>query len=593
MNFDATPLNIKNILSVKQRYVIPRNQREFSWEKLQLEELWQDIVRNIKLNENGQSLDYSEYFIGTIVLSGADSDDVLEVVDGQQRFSVITILLSLISRKLRALGQESLADDIFKTYIVTVSPTFNRGQLASNGETFIEKLAKNSDRTFYKLKYQDRDEHQTNISCEEDRKISYAGIFLTRKLGRKSLCSSILRDGAASYNKDDYVFCLNAVYRMITNYLKLVKISVGKEDDAYDIFEVLNARGINLSSIDLIKNKVFQTCTQTYPVDVAKTKWDYIVSQIEERDSNSTIADYIRSWWLSKYNYIGEDQLYRSFKRELQEGTTQLTSSSFLDELYDDVENYCKIIGPNLDDWPQADQREIFNSLKAFEIFNVTIPRPFVLSLLRKRKEKPRSLSQSKLIDCLKALESFHFKFNAVCRLRPSGIDAKYSVLAVKMNKASNKTEITNVIDEAVGYFTGKKPTEKVFKEAFVKNIVYTNKKSGQRKLVIYIFDRLERLLRKTKELRMDIVSLEHIGSQSNTGETVVGCMGNLLPLCFSLNEDCKNYELKRKIPSYEKSDLKLVLEFVDASKRRDHEWTDELIKQRTEALAQQAFNQF
>lgn len=488
MNFDATPLNIKNILSVKQRYVIPRNQREFSWEKLQLEELWQDIVRNIKLNEDGQSLVCSEYFIGTIVLSGADSDDVLEVVDGQQRFSVITILLSLISRKLRTLGQESLADDIFKTYIVTVSPTFNRGQLASNGETFIEKLAKNSDRTFYKLKYQDRNEHKTDITCEEDRKISYAGLFLMRKLGKKALCSSILRDGADSYNKSDYIFCLNAVYRMITNYLKLVKISVGKEDDAYDIFEVLNARGINLSSIDLIKNKVFQTCTQTYPVDVAKTKWDYIVSQIEDRDSNSTIADYIRSWWLSKYNYIGEDQLYRSFKRELQEGTTQLTSSSFLDELYADVEIYCKIIGPNLDDWSQQDQREIFNSLKAFETFNVTIPRPFILSLLRKRKEKPRSLTQSKLIECLKALESFHFKFNAVCRLRPSGIDAKYSVLAVKMDKASNKAEIVSVINEAIEYFNGKKPTEKVFKEAFIKNILYTNKKTGQRKLVIYIF---------------------------------------------------------------------------------------------------------
>lgn len=64
---------------------------------------------------------------------------------------------------------------------------------------------------------------------------------------------------------------MTAVYRMITNYLKLVKISVGKEDDAYDIFgSVENARGINLSSIDLIKNKVFQTCTQTYPVDIAK-----------------------------------------------------------------------------------------------------------------------------------------------------------------------------------------------------------------------------------------------------------------------------------------------------------------------------------
>ncbi|MGC6738969.1 hypothetical protein ACP0FZ_31085, partial [Escherichia coli] len=86
-----------------------------------------------------------------------------------------------------------------------------------------------------------------------------------------------------------------------------------------------------------------------------------------------------------------------------QDENTLLSSASFLNELYDDVELYCKIIAPNTDDWPQPDQREIYNSLKAFEIFNVSIPRPFVLSLLRKRKEKPRALTQSMLIECLKS----------------------------------------------------------------------------------------------------------------------------------------------------------------------------------------------
>lgn len=590
MNFDATPLNIKNILSVKQRYVIPRNQREFSWEKLQLDEFWQDVIRNIKLDESGQELIFSEYFIGTIVLSGADSDDILEVVDGQQRFSVITILLSLISRKLRGAGQNASAEDIFKSYVVTVSPTFNRGQLSLGGETFLEKLAKNSERTFFKQKFQDRKEHPIEPSCEEDRKISYAGLFLSRKLGKKALCSSILRDDAASYSTEDYVFCLNAVYRMITNYLKLVKISVGTEDDAYDIFEVLNARGINLSSIDLIKNKIFQTCVQTYPVDEAKLKWDSIVSQIEGRDGNSSISDYIRSWWLSKYNYIGEDQLYRSFKRELLDSNSSLDSASFLDDILKDVDFYCRAISPSIDDWPQPDQREIYDALKAFEIFNVSIPRPFVMSLLRKRREKPKALSQKKLIECLKILESFHFKFNAVCRLRPSGIDAKYSVLAVKMDRAKNKTEVDKILVEVTDYFSGKNPSQKNFTDSFAKNISYTNKKNGQRKLIIYIFDKFERLMRGTKELKMDIVSLEHILSQSKSSESIVGSMGNLLPLCFSLNEDCKNDAVDLKIPHYEKSDLRLVGEFVSESKFRKHSWDDALIKLRTESLALLSF---
>ncbi|MCK7101268.1 DUF262 domain-containing HNH endonuclease family protein [Enterobacter cloacae] len=586
MNFDATPLNIKNILSVKQRYVIPRNQREFSWEKLQLDELWQDIIRNIKLKSGGDEFEFKEYFIGTIVLSGADSDDVLEVVDGQQRFSVITILLSLISRLIRKHGQIEFAEDIFKTYIVTASQTFNRNSVNSSGESVVEKLSKNSDREFFKRSFQDREEHKTDITCDEDKKIHYAGLYLSRKLGKKALCSALLRDGASKYKKEDYLFCLQAVYSMITNYLKLVRISVGKEDDAYDIFEVLNARGINLSSIDLIKNKVFQSCVETYPVDKAKEKWDYITSCIEARDSNSTMADYVRCWWLSKYNYIGEDQLYRAFKRELNDGVSGLTATSFLDELHKDVDLYCKIICPDIDDWPQQDQRDIYNSLKAFEIFNVTIPRPFILSLLRKRRDKARCLTQRRLIECLDSLESFHFKFNAICRLRPSGIDAKYSVLAVTLDKALNKREVEGILCDAHDYFVVKCPNEKVFNEAFIRNVFYTNKKTSQRKLIMYIYERLEKSLRGTNELKLDLVSLEHIGSQSGFDADAVGLFGNLLPLCFTLNESCRNYELARKVVEYKKSNLKIVDEFLDEVAANGDVWDSQRVRERTSALS-------
>lgn len=586
MNFDATPLNIKNILSVKQRYIIPRNQREFSWEKLQLDEFWQDIIRNVKINSKGDGFEFSEYFIGTIVLSGADSDDVLEVVDGQQRFSVITILLSLISRLLRKHNQDEFAEDIFKTYIVTANQTFNRNSVNANGESIVEKLSKNSDRAFFKLSFQDRIEHKPDITCDEDKKIHYAGLFLSRKLGKKALCSVLLRDGASKYNKEDYLFCLSAVYSMITNYLKLVRISVGKEDDAYDIFEVLNARGINLSSIDLIKNKVFQSCVATYPVDKAKEKWDYITSCIEERDSNSTMADYVRCWWLSKFNYIGEDQLYRAFKRELNDGVTGLTATSFLDELHKDVDLYCKIISPDIDDWPQQDQRHIFNSLTAFEIFNVSIPRPFILSLLRKRRDRSKSLTQKKLIECLEKLESFHFKFNAVCRLRPSGIDAKYSVLAVSLDKSSNKKEIEEVLGNAADYFLMKRPNEKVFNESFIKNLSYTNKKSSQRKLIMYMFEKLEKELRGTNELKMDLVSLEHIGSQSNFDAGTVGLMGNLLPLCFMLNESSKSSDLQKKSQEYKKSKLMVVDEFLNEINSTGLEWNAEKVITRTMSLS-------
>ncbi|HBK1535800.1 TPA: hypothetical protein HIY68_004831, partial [Escherichia coli] len=54
--------------------------------------------------------------------------------------------------------------------------------------------------------------------------------------------------------------------------------------------------------------------------------------------------------------------------------------------------------------------------------------------------------------------------------------------------------------------------------------------------------------------------------------------------------EDCKNYELHKKIESYKKSDLKLVTEFVSESEAREHKWDDSLIKERTDGLALETF---
>jgi len=586
MNFDATPLNIKTVLSVKQRYVIPRNQREFSWERLQLDEFWSDIIRNIKLKEDAQSFNLEEYFIGTIVLSGEDSDDVLEIVDGQQRLSVVTILLSLISRALRKNGAVSIADDIFKSYIVTVSDTLDRNRINSEGESLIEKISRNNNRQFFKTTFQDKNEKKTKENCEEDKKMSYAGTFFKRKLQKKSLCRALLKNEDDSYTKEDHVFCLTALYRMITNYLKVVRISVGSGDDAYDIFEVLNARGINLSSIDLIKNKIFQTCTETYPLDEAKIKWDYIVKKLDDRDGNHSIVDYVRCWWLSKFNYIGEEQLYRAFKREVNDETSPLSPAVFLDQLHSDVDIYVKIINPSIDDWPQADQRSIYESLHALSIFNVSIPRPFILSLFRIKRDKSRALKQDTLINCLREMESFHFKFNAICRLRPSGIDSRYSVLAVKLSNSKNKRDCETSINNMVDYITTKKPTLDSYIENFNKNISYTNSKTIQRKLIIYIFEKLERNLISSREMKFDIISLEHIGPQKNFPDSHVGKIGNLLPLCFNINETCKSNLLEKKISEYKGSRLELVKGFVTDYEKNPIAWSTKEVDDRTNNIA-------
>lgn len=60
MNFDADKKTISTLLSSKKIYEIPRFQREFSWEKAQLEEFFNDIISRI--DYKNEKLVTSEYF---------------------------------------------------------------------------------------------------------------------------------------------------------------------------------------------------------------------------------------------------------------------------------------------------------------------------------------------------------------------------------------------------------------------------------------------------------------------------------------------------------------------------------------------------
>ncbi|WP_424094872.1 DUF262 domain-containing protein [Moorena producens] len=162
MNFQAEPITINTLLSQSKRYVIPRYQREFSWTKEQIEELWDDIVAN--LEERNGEITCSEYFLGTLVLAGSDESFDIEIVDGQQRITIITMLISLISRKLKKVGEEASATSAFNNYI---KGTDRRGRE-------FKKLDKCSQSNYFSLLVQDLQPYECSATTDEDNRIKDA-----------------------------------------------------------------------------------------------------------------------------------------------------------------------------------------------------------------------------------------------------------------------------------------------------------------------------------------------------------------------------------------------------------------------------------
>lgn len=574
MNFQAEPVTINTLLSVNKQYFIPRYQRDFSWTKENIDELWSDLINSIEKDENG-NLICEEYFIGTLVLAGRDDSFEVEIVDGQQRLTVITMFISAICRALKSVGSERPSQALFDTYI--------KGS-DRQGNAFA-KLDKRSSTNYFRLMVQDLELHDSEIVSEEDVLVQSAFIQINKLVSKQSIQKSFNITGI--FSDASYIDTLNTLVDLIADHLKIIRVNVINNDDAYTIFEILNARGINLSPVDLIKNKILQEWNGTYPIDFAKQKWNEIVSLLSSRDTSAGLEEYSIHHWTTSFAYTSKRNLYKAFKKQWSAGA--FTAEQYLNNLRSDCDIYIKIISPQLNDWRQADQRPIYNSLAALKVFNVSIMRSFLLSLFKARNAG--IITQKTLIDTLNKIESFHFMFNAVCSLRPSGIEGLYAKCARNLSGASNRRIATAVINELTNTLHQKKPTRQNFIDKF-KGLQFSNKNTSNKKLIQYIFTNYERALRQTNEFEPSDLSLEHIAhqSQNNIDLITLATIGNLLPLGQSINGRADTADFVEKKNFYAQSDYRVVERFL-LENELVVEWTKEKIDSRTISLAELSYD--
>ena len=102
---EGSPKNLKQLLQ-NTKYSIHYYQREYMWQRKHIEELIDDLTSefldNYKPGDSRPSVaEYGAYFMGSIVLAGRDN----AIIDGQQRFSSLTLLLMYLNNRLKKIGQ--------------------------------------------------------------------------------------------------------------------------------------------------------------------------------------------------------------------------------------------------------------------------------------------------------------------------------------------------------------------------------------------------------------------------------------------------------------------------------------------------------
>ncbi|TKW63461.1 MAG: DUF262 domain-containing protein [Paracoccus denitrificans] len=290
-----------------QFYAVPDYQREYVWGPEEVEQLLTDIRGEMG---EASSPEAPEYFIGSIVVCpSSNTDDVLDLIDGQQRMTTLYILLCSIRDRLKILGTAELATLKSQISDSTVDDMGN--------ETFRHRL---------ELQYEDSGDALTHIATGKC--ISNATTSSMKNMAvAHHVATKFL---AAEFGEDPNA--LRAFYGYLTNKVKLIRIQTEDVAKALKIFETINDRGVGLNSMDLLKNLLFMK-TRSDKFDKLKASWKELQDVIY--DMREKPLRFLRYFIVSRYNVdiIREDEIYGWFASRDSEIGYSKDPNAFVKEL--------------------------------------------------------------------------------------------------------------------------------------------------------------------------------------------------------------------------------------------------------------------
>ncbi len=568
MNIKPYDKTVRDLLGSKRQFVIPRFQREYSWDKKNYQEFLEDMLGNLIIKDG--RISSSQYFLGTMLFIGnfaEGTEQEIQVVDGQQRLTTITILFSAMSDIFLTLGEQTLSRQLF-AYIMTEDDDGNEVRILKSKTSY----------PFFSYFIQDKEKKMSpDATTEEEHCIKETYEYFRAQLTEAKLKSMLKRKhGSEIVEALSEIDVLKALRDQVLNST-FISISTTDREQANKIFEILNAKGKRLAYIDLIKNKIFEVLNKVEPADFAEETWKNIKETLSFGKESVGLATFYQHFWSSKYKKVSSNKLYEAFNSTIKKSETEY--NEFIQELLKNAKIYMQIVNPKREDY--NNRKEYFGIVQSLSCinnyFNVVQVRIALLALF---DTKQRGIVDFTMLrDTLSYLENFHFAYNAILANRTNRLEKIYSSFAIALRKSQTKAEAKCVIrDKLVAPLDELFPTFDSFSEKFVA-LSFTKKDKVSNVKTKYAINKLNSLYSNNEVFAND-GTIEHIIPEKEQGNTLN--IGNLILLEDNLNVEAGHENYANKCAVYAKSNYIWVKNFV----AQHEQWDSSMIEQRAKEMA-------
>lgn len=449
--FSANIISIKELLESSERFVVPKFQRNYSWGEEKVEELWDDLIVNYeKIMDETVRNEKAQYLLGPMVLLKSDTPSEFLVIDGQQRLATLTMLFC-VARDVMLEDAKNAGSDRLD---VKSAAEIKRGaekindliQITELGEHRGWKLVLNdTDKDlFEEIQVFEKDEEESQ--AKRINKTFKAKSLTNMKKNYRHLYDKISCAAATNFSKDpakcdrigkmgekelrekrlENFKNLIRFVMFVAEYNFVIKVILKEDAAAFQVFETLNHRGLNLAMSNLIKNHVMNKVGSNNKdlQNSLSNKWNRVFDDLigQGQEDDVFVMESLRSRRSDPTVGITKKNIYEIIKKNIASEDPELCKG-FVKDLEEDAAFLSKLNDPSL-----YDDRTTKDEVEAIRLLNAQSIRFPILAAYRKWCADGRY--DDRYRNLVRTLLKFFFKYRTVRRKHPGDIEAIMSEIA-------------------------------------------------------------------------------------------------------------------------------------------------------------------